>query len=120
MGVYTISWNSKKRNLQFTVNIRQDSNESNSLTDADSPVAAAHVNATLTHDSSGNGVSDDCSVDTCWANVGGDTGSNGSVKFSLVGGAPMGLYQAEVTSLSHATQVWNTALDADNPDNFTR
>ena len=55
MGVYTISWSSKKKNLQFTINIRRDSNGSNSLTDADSPVAAAHVNATLTLDTNTDG-----------------------------------------------------------------
>ena len=120
MGVHTISWNSKKKNLQFTITIRQDSNGDNGLSGADSPVVAAHVNATLTYDSNGNGVIEACSVDTCYSNFGGDTGSNGSVKFSLVGGAPMGLYQAEVTGLTHATLVWNTALDADNPDTLTR
>jgi hypothetical protein len=120
MGVHTISWNSKKKNLQFTITIRQDSNGDHALSGADSPVAAAHVNATLTYDSNGNGVIEACSVDTCYSNFGGDTGSNGSVKFSLVGGAPMGLYQAKVTGLTHATQVWNTALDANNPDTFTR
>jgi hypothetical protein len=120
MGVFDISWNSKKKNLQFTTNIRQDSDSNGSLIGGDSPVAAAHVNATLTHDSSGNGVIDDCSTDTCWSNYGGDTNSNGSVKFSLIGGAPMGLYQAEVTGLTHATQVWNATLDVNNPDTFTR
>lgn len=120
MGVHTISWNSKKRNLQFTVNIRQDSDGNGALTGADDPVAAAHVNATLTHDSSGDGVIDDCSVDTCWTNFGGDTGNNGSIKFSLIGGAPMGLYQAEITGLTHATQVWNPGLDAQNPAIFDR
>ena len=119
MGVYTISWNSKKRNLQFTVNIRQDSDGDGVLTGDDNPVAGAHVNATLIHDT-GNGVIDDCSVDTCWSNFGGDTGSNGSIKFSLIGGAPMGLYQAEVKGLTHVVQVWNTTLDADNPDTFIR
>ena len=120
IGVYDISWKSKKRNLDFTINIRQDSDGDGTLTSTDSLVEAAHVNATLTHDSNGNGVIEDCSIDTCYSNFGGDTGSNGSVKFSLVGGAPMGLYQAEVTGLTHATRVWNTALDADNPDAFTR
>ena len=120
MGVYDISWSSKKKNLQFIINIRQDSNRDGALTGADSPVAAAHVNATFTHDSSGNNQIDDCGIDTCYSNFGGDTGSNGSVKFSLVGGAPMRQYQAEVTGLTHATQVWNTALDAANPDTFTR
>ena len=66
MGVHTISWNSKKKNLQFTITIRQDSNGDNALSGADSPVAAAHVNATLTYDSNGNGVIEACSVDTCY------------------------------------------------------
>ena len=120
MGVYDISWSSKKRNLQFNIKIRQDSDGDGALTGADSPVAAAHVNATLTHDSSGNNQIYDCSIDTCYSNFGGDTGSNGSIKFSLVGGAPMGLYEAQVTGLTHATLVWNTALDADNPGTFAR
>jgi len=51
----------------------------------------------------------------------GDTNSNGSVKFSLIGGAPMGLYQAEVAGRTRATQVWSAALDEDNnPDTFIR
>jgi len=91
MGVFDISWNSKKKNLQFTINIRQDSAASGGLTGPDRPVAAAHVNATLTHDSKGNRVIEDCSTDTCWSNYGGDTNNNGSVKFSLIGGAPMEL-----------------------------
>ena len=36
------------------------------------------------------------------------------------GGAPMGLYQAEVTGLTHATLVWNSDLIDDNPDTFDR
>ena len=120
MGVYDISWSSKKKNLQFTINIRQDSVSDGVLTGADSPVESAQVNATLTYDSDDSGTIDDCSVDACWANFGGDTGTNGSVKFSLVGGAPMGLYQAKVTGLTHATQDWNLDLDEDNPDTFTR
>lgn len=120
MGVFDISWNSKKKNLQFTISIRQDSDASGSLTGADSPVAAAHVNATLTYDSSGNNKIDDCSIDTCWSNYGGDTNNNGSVKFSLIGGAPMGLYKAKVTGVTHATRVWSVSLDEDNPDTFTR
>ena len=120
MGVFDISWNSKKKNLQFTISIRQDSDASGSLTGGDSPVAAAHVNATLTHDSNNNGVIEDCGTDICWSNYGGDTNKNGSVKFSLIGGAPMGLYQAEVTGLTHATQVWSVSLDEDNTDTFNR
>jgi hypothetical protein len=122
MGVFDISWNSKKKNLQFTVNIRQDSDGNAGLTGSDSPVAAAHVNATLTYDSNGNGngVIENCSTDTCWSNYGGDTNSNGSIKFSLIGGAPMGLYQAEVTGLTHAIQIWSASLDVDNPDTFNR
>ena len=54
MGVFDISWNSKKKDLQFTISIRKDSDASGNLTGSDSPVAAAHVNATLTYDSSGN------------------------------------------------------------------
>ena len=63
---------------------------------------------------------EDCSTDTCWSNYGGDTNNNGSVKLSLIGGAPMGLYQSEVTDLTHAIQVWNATLDVNNPDTFTR
>lgn len=106
--------------MQFIIKIRQDSDGDGALTGADSPVAAAHVNATLTHDSNDNNVIEACGVDTCYANFGGDTGNNGSIKFSLIGGAPMGLYEAKVTGLTHAIRVWNTALDADNPDTFTR
>jgi len=121
MGVFDISWNSKKKDLQFTISIRKDSDASSNLTGSDSPVAAARVNATLTYDSSGNNKIDNCVIDTCWSNYGGDTNSNGSVKFSLIGGAPMGLYQAEVTGLTHATQAWSAALDEDdNPDTFIR
>ncbi len=120
MGVYDISWSSKKKNLQFIIKIRQDSDGDGALTWADNLVGAAHVNATLTYDSNGNDVIENCSIDTCWANFGGDTGTNGSVKFSLVGGAPMGLYQAEVTGLTHSTQVWSTSLDVGNPDTFDR
>jgi hypothetical protein len=111
MGVFDISWNSKKKNLQFTVNIRQEDG---------SAVAAAHVNATLALDSNTDGVFDCKGGDQCWSNFGGNTDTNGGVKFSLVGGAPMGYYQAKVTGLTHATLVWNTALDADNPDTLTR
>ena len=121
MGMFDISWNSKEKDLQFTISIRKDSDASGNLTGSDSPVAAARVNATLTYDSSGNNKLDDCVIDTCWSNYGGDTNSNGSVKFSLIGGAPMGLYQAEVTGLTHATQAWSAALDEDNnPDTFIR
>lgn len=117
MGVADISWSSKKKNLQVTITIREDSDGDGAL---DNPVAAAHVNATLTLDSDKNGSFECGGDDTCWNNFGGDTGSNGSVKFSLVGGAPMGDYQMEVTNVSHANQAWNSSLDTDNPDTFTR
>jgi hypothetical protein len=85
MGVSDISWNSKKKNLQFTVSIQEGDG---------SAVAAAHVNATLTLDIQPDGIFDCDNGDQCWSNFGGDTGTNGSVKFNLVGGAPMGDYQA--------------------------
>jgi len=59
MGVFDISWNSKMKNLQFTIRILTDSDASGNLTGSDSSVAAAHVNATLTYDSSGNNKLDD-------------------------------------------------------------
>lgn len=108
MGVFDISWNSKKKNLEFTVNIRQDSDASGTLTMGDSSVAAASVRATLCHiDSS-----------TCWTNFGGDTDAKGNITFKLVGGAPIGLYEAEVTGLTHnpSPPAWHRALDVDNPE----
>ena len=122
MGVYEISWNSKKRNLAFTVNIRQDSDSSGSLTDPpDSPVELARVLATLTHDTDGDGSFECGGDDNCWTNFGGDTDSNGNVTFKLVGGAPMGNYQAEVTGLTHSPNPdWAPGLDEANPDTFTR
>ena len=120
MGVFDIAWKSKKRNLNFTVNIRQDSDASGSLTSADNPVEAAHVNATLTHDTDGDGIFECGGDDTCWTNFGGDTGADGNIKFGLVGGAPSGLYQAKVTGLTHGSFTWNKGLDEDNFDTFNR
>ncbi|MCH8745554.1 MAG: hypothetical protein IIB31_07905, partial [Chloroflexi bacterium] len=122
MGIFDISWNSKKRNLAFTVNVRQDSDAGGVLTVDDSPVELAHVLATLAHDANGDGVFD-CSADsgdTCWSNFGGDTNNDGSVTFKLVGGAPLGDYQAEVTGLTHGTYTWVQGLDVVNPSTFTR
>ena len=120
MGVYEISWRSKKKNLDFTVYIRRDSDASGSLTSADSPVEAAHVNATLTHDTDGDGIFECGTHDECWTNFGGDTKSNGGIKFSLVGGAPSGSYQAVVTGLTHATFTWDKGLDVGNFSSFGR
>ena len=122
MGIFDISWNSKKRNLAFTVNVRQDSDAGGFLTVDDSPVELAHVLATLAHDANGDGIFD-CSADsgdTCWSNFGGDTNNDGNVTFKLVGGAPLGDYQAEVTGLTHGTYTWVQGLDVVNPSTFTR
>ena len=120
MGVSDIEWNSKKRNLDFIVNIRWDSDGNGALSSADSPVSAAHVNATLIHDKNDDGVYVCGAPDSCWNNFGGNTGSNGKIKFSLIGGAPSGPYQAEVTGLTHSTYTWKKALDADSPSCFDR
>ena len=86
----------------------------------DNPGESAHVLATLTHDTNGNGVFECGGADNCWTNFGGDTDANGNRPFKLVGGAPSGLYQAKVTGLTHSPFVWVPALDNHNHDTFNR
>ena len=78
------------------------------------------MSATLTHDTDGDGSFECGGDDNCWTSFGGNTGSNGNVKFALVGGAPSGDYQAEVTVLTHATFTWVKTLDVANPATLTR
>jgi len=111
MGVFGISWTSKKKSLHFTVNIRQDSDGNVGLTSGDSTVESARVLATLCHIGG-----------TCWSNFGGDTNADGNVTFKLVGGAPMGNYEATITDLTYnpAPPVWDDSLDVGKPWTFLR
>ncbi len=117
MGVFDIRWSAKKH-LEFTPNIRQDSDGDGTLGSGDDPVDGADVAATLTYDSDGDGVFECGGDDDCW-NFSATTNNDGDVKFKLLF-APSGDYKAEVTDLTHSSLTWDSALDEDNPDFFTK
>jgi len=89
--------------LYVTVTISSDSNANGLAEEADAEVAAATVGLRLDNQTAGQS----------WTGEG-DTDSNGQVTFKL-NKAPSGTYVAEVTSLTHNTYTWNSALDAENP-----
>src|SRR5690606_3092127 len=102
-----IAW-SANRHLNITVNVRGDTDNSGTLTSDDGVVSSSSTALTLTRDTDGDGLFECGGDDQCW-NLSGTTNSSGDVKFKLLN-APAGSYEAEVTSLTHATFVWDPSL----------
>lgn len=117
MGVFAINWSGGKH-LDATINIRRDSDGSGALGSGDEPVSSANVTFVLTRDSDGDGIFECGTDDKCWT-FKGSTNSNGDFRIKLIG-APSGDYKGEVTALTHDSYTWDKALDADNPDYFTK
>ena len=116
MGVYAIDWSAKK-NLDVTVHIRRDSNESGQLDSGDEPVSGANVTFVLTYDTNLDGLYTCSAPDLCWT-LQGPTDNSGKLRAKLVQ-APGGTYQAEITVLTHDLDSWDPALDLENPESFT-
>lgn len=98
--------------------MRQDSDGSGSLSSGDSGAESATVRAMLTHDTNGSGTYTCGAGDDCWE-FNAQTDASGNVAFKLLR-APNGRYLLQVTALSHPSYTWNTSLDRDNPDTFTK
>lgn len=103
MYVWDTAWTTKGPHLAITVTVRVDSDGDGVAETADDPVSGASVSMALTGPVS--------------STFDGTTDSAGQVEFMLKR-APSGAYTAEVTSISD-TYIWNTDLDADNPDTYT-
>lgn len=110
MYVGGIGMAKKGPNLNVAVTILEEG--------AGNPVSGATVNEVLlVHDKNGNGIFEDCSVDTCWNFSALTTDSNGRTKYKLLR-APGGNFQFQVNGLSHASLIWNPSLDVDNPQTY--
>ncbi|MFW6117167.1 MAG: S8 family serine peptidase [Thermoproteota archaeon] len=98
MYVYDISWKEAGPHLKSAVTI---------LSDSGNPVSGANVDYTLTYP--------DGEKSTTY----GVTDSNGQVEF-MWKQVPSGEYIGEVTALTHNAYTWNSGLDVDNPDMYTK
>ena len=121
MYVWEMTWSEKHRgrggsmtDLFVTVDVNQDSVGVGFAGSDDDAAANAATTLRLTHDTDGDGFGG--SDDTSWIGTA-TTNELGQVAFKLRL-APDGNYQAEVTGLTHATFVWDSTLDADNPDEY--
>jgi hypothetical protein len=117
MGVYAMNW-SARNNLDVTVNIRRDSNESGGLNEGDEPVSEAIVTLVLTYDSNKDGNFNCSEGDSCWT-LEGRTDDSGNFRAKLPR-APAGNYQAEITALTHEIHLWEPTLDLENPEISTK
>ena len=121
MYVWEMTWSEKqtgpRTHLSVTVDVNQDSNDNGIAETNDDPAQNTTVILVLTHDTDGDGIFEPGGDDNSWTSTAA-TSDNGNVTFKR-NNAPAGNYQATVTGLTHATFVWNPALDADNPDTYT-
>ncbi|MFW6110889.1 MAG: hypothetical protein ACOC6H_02515, partial [Thermoproteota archaeon] len=108
MYVWDVSWKEPGPHLKSTVTILYDSDGDGVAESSDDPVSDATVYYTLTNQDTG-----DSQTYT------GTTDSKGQVEF-MWKQAPSGGYEGEVTDLTHSTYTWNSNLDADNPDSYTK
>ncbi|TFB11335.1 hypothetical protein E3V55_03775 [Candidatus Marinimicrobia bacterium MT.SAG.3] len=92
-----------KTDLMTIVTIHRDSDGDGVAEDADEPTSQARVEMKLSK-----------STDESW-NFAGDTGSDGSVTFTLKS-APNGTYTATVTNVTHGTYVYNFSLNVETSD----
>jgi PKD repeat protein len=110
MYVWDISWYWTKqgrfKTLYMTITVQWDSNDNGYGDENDAVVENADVTGTLSLDG----------VPT-W-NFEGTTGSDGTVTFYL-SRAPLGTYTALVTDITHATYIYDSDMDVDNPDSYT-
>jgi PKD repeat protein len=107
MYVWDISFMETGPHLKAIVTIQVDSDGDGVAEDTDDVVSGATVEFTLTHESGES------------QSYTGTTDSNGQVEFQWKR-APSGSYTAEVTGLSHTSYTWDSTLDADNPDTYTK
>lgn len=121
MYVWEMLWseNRKGSNIQLdvVVDVRSDSNLNRTAEAGDAAAAGASVTLLLVHDSNGDGLFQPGAGDASWSQTA-TTNSLGQVLFRR-NKAPAGNYQARVTSLTHATLLWDMALDAENPDTYS-
>jgi hypothetical protein len=90
--------------LYIDITIKHDSNANGIAEATDGAVANATVVIIVTNQTTGQK----------WTSPAATTGSNGVVTYYL-NNPPKGSYVAEVTKLTHATYIWNKALDKENP-----
>jgi hypothetical protein len=107
MYVWDISWTTG-RHLRSTVTIRRDSDGDGVAEASDELVNGAVVYFTLTHQPTGDYTD---YVDT--------TGDAGTVTFTWKH-APSGSYAGLVTDVTHSSYTYDSTLDVDNPDYFTK
>ena len=109
MYVWSIDFSTASRGsyiyrLYIYITIKHDSNASGTADAEDAVVSGAMVDITLKNLDTGQ----------TWTGTGASTNSNGVAGYYL-SRPPKGTYQATVTSVTHATYTWNSALDAENP-----
>ena len=107
MYVWDISWVSN-RHLKSIVTIRRDSDGDGVAEASDALVTGATVYFTLTHQPTGD-----------FNDYIDSTGDTGTVTFTWKH-APSGNYEGIVTDITHSTYSFTSAMDADNPDYFTK
>ncbi|MEA3376524.1 MAG: S8 family serine peptidase [Chloroflexota bacterium] len=107
MYVWDMSWKETGPHLKATVTILVDSDGDGVAESTDDPVSGATVSFTLSNDSDGS------------QSYTGTTDAAGVVEFQWKR-APSGMYTGEVTGLTHTTYTWDSSLDADNPDTYTK
>lgn len=107
MYVWDISWVSGPH-LRSTVTIRRDSDGDGVAEVTDELVTDATVYYTLTHQPTGD-----------FYDYVGSTDDNGKVTFTWKR-APSGTFEGIVTDVTHSTYDYNSAMDVDNPDYFTK
>jgi thermitase len=90
--------------LYIDITIKHDSNANGIAEATDGAVANATVNIIVTNQTTGQ----------TWTGTGAITGSNGVATYYL-NNPPKGSYVVEVIKLTHATYIWNKALDKENP-----
>ena len=90
--------------LYIDITIKHDSNANGIAEATDGAVANATVNIIVTNQTTGQ----------TWTGTGAITGSNGVATYYL-NNPPRGSYVVEVIKLTHATYIWNKALDKENP-----
>jgi len=107
MYVWDISWKSAGKNLKSTVTIRRDSDNDGIAEATDELVADAIVDYTFTHQSSGDFKTYSDITDTA-----------GKVTFQW-SKAPRGIFEGLITDITHSSYNYDSALDANNPENYT-